>query len=407
MLSSRFLAVAIGFVLINAGLAFYLAPGASSLCKRTFDEKNYTSPMYGTWTWWMARSFVLRDERPDVVLIGSSQMTSACWAADATLLQESVDCLTHRDSVALSRALAAQPGFPKNLKVADCAVGGGMASDYYMVARTLFTPEKAPSLVVVGVSPRDFIDNKLPAASATEPFRFFSRFIDAGKLSSLAYPDPYARVQSSLQWQLSSLPLRRLNEMLDTWASSGGAGAVGITGSARPVAPGNELMAAISNAHKQVRIGEWVVPANMQPIFVDNSQEYVKRYQNPNPASLPVQYAFFDELLKTLRETGTTVLVVEMPTTPSNRSLLPDGFWREYHQNLRSACSTNGAHYVDLSDSPEFVKADYVDTVHLNDHGGLKFFRRLAAVIAGDRAITASLTGPARISNRGLTNRAQ
>src|SRR5271156_2210850 len=93
------------FLLLNAAVWIWLGPASAPLTAATMSESNFTSPMYGTWTWWMVRGF-LRQERPaDVVLLGSSQVNSPSWAADAHLTSTPVDCLEHREVTTLERSL--------------------------------------------------------------------------------------------------------------------------------------------------------------------------------------------------------------------------------------------------------------------------------------------------------------
>ena len=390
MLSPFFVALS-GFLVINALLLPFLPQGSQRLTASSIQNSDLSDPMYGTWTWWMARGFVA-DEPAPIAVLGSSQMNAPAWAADATLLQRGVDCLLHRQILTLGQEIERCLGAERRLAVANCAVQGGMASDYYMIERCLLRDERCPRLVVIGVSPRDFIDNKLPCASSTEVFRYFSRFVDPGELAALAYTDPLGRLFGWLEWNLNELPLRRLNAVVQSRLSDGNGELQNRRGINRP---NNELLSAIYNDQQKVRVGQLVVPANMSPVFVDNSCEYTGRYRNPSPPSLPIQYAFFDQLLADLHDKGIAVLVVGMPTTKRNRTLLPAAFWTSYENRLQQMCSAKGASFVDLSGSVDFLQADYVDTVHLNDKGGRKLFVKIAELIASDQRLATTL------ANRG------
>ncbi len=386
------------FGALNLGAFAWLGPSNLPLNRSSFAESNYMSPMYGTWTWWMARSFLREDRAPDLVLLGSSQVNSPSWAADACLTQKPVDCLDHREVLALEHALQHSLSLPRPPKVMNCAVQGGMASDYYMIERTLFQAGHKPKVVVLCLSPRDFIDNKLTAASATEPFRFFSRFMDAGKLAQLAYTDPSARFFAALDSATSRLPLRRLNELIANRFAN-------FQEAQKKTAPkkGEELAQAISNGHQQVKLGEWVVPADMKSVYVDNTEEYRQRYANPKPTTYQTQMVFFRELMQDLNARGCTVHVVEMPTSAGNRALLPQSFWQDFRSSMQAVCQETGSAWTDLSADADFQKADYLDTVHLNGRGGLKFFDKLAVTVSGDKKAVARLVSPASIAADGRT----
>jgi hypothetical protein len=375
-LQSRALAALVAFVAANSFVNAALGPAGSALDSRSLSESNYTSPMYGTWTWWMARGFVKISaaKHPDIAIMGSSQVNSPSWAADAHLLQKPLDCLDHREVYALERGLSTAG---KTLTVVNCAVQGGMISDYYMIEKSLFQKAaQTPQLVIVCVSPRDFIDNKLPAASSTEPFRFFSRFVDSGRLSVLAYPDWRERCFAFLDTTINRLPLKRLNNLWSVQQQT--------DVSAKPVQASNMLAQAISNGQLQVKLGEWVVPPDMEHVFVDNTAEYQKRYAVAKPVSYAIQLSFFREMLTDLRNHGCQVMVVQMPTLPMNQVLLPETFWQDFKQTLAGLCVENKASMLDLTQDKDFRKSDYLDTVHLNDHGGIKLFEKLSKALCDD-----------------------
>ncbi|MDR3612715.1 MAG: hypothetical protein P4L53_04060 [Candidatus Obscuribacterales bacterium] len=398
-LQSRALAALVAFVAANSLAAAVLGPADSALDSHSLSETNYTSPMYGTWTWWMARGFVKisASKHPDIAVMGSSQVNSPSWAADAHLLRKSIDCLDHREIYALEQGLSNEGKMPT---VVNCAVQGGMISDYYMIEKSLFQKAaQTPKLVIVCVSPRDFIDNKLPAASSTEPFRFFSRFVDSGRLSALAYPDWRERCFAFLDNTINQLPLKRLNDvwtarltraMTSLTSCGDGKANGGMTlqkepdAFAKPAQTSNMLAQAISNGQLQVKLGEWVVPPNMEHVFVDNTAEYQRRYAVAKPVSYAIQLSFFKEMLTDLRNRGCDVIVVQMPTLPMNQVLLPETFWQDFKQTLANLCVENKASMLDLTQDKDFQKSDYLDTVHLNDHGGIKLFEKLSRAVRDD-----------------------
>jgi hypothetical protein len=362
------LAALVAFVAANSFASAVLGPAESALDSRSLSETNYTSPMYGTWTWWMARGFVKisASKHPDIAILGSSQVNSPSWAADAHLLHKSLDCLDHREIYALEQGLATSNKTPV---VVNCAVQGGMISDYYMIEKSLFRrAAQTPQLVIVCVSPRDFIDNKLPAASSTEPFRFFSRFVDSGRLSELAYPDWHERGFAFLDSTINRLPLKRLN---DCWSAGLTQSVISMTSCgdstsndelalpqplSKPMKGSNRLAQAISNGQLQVKLGEWIVPPDMAHVFVDNTAEYQKRYAVAKPVSYSIQFSFFKEMLTDLRHRGCNVMVVQMPTLPMNQVLLPQTFWQEFKQTLSGLCVENKASTLDLTHDKDFQK---------------------------------------------------
>lgn len=384
LLFSRFTVALIGFVALNILVVSQIGPSLEPLTAQVFDTDNWSKPMYGSWTWWMARGYFNEPEAPDVVLLGSSQVTAAIWAAEAHSLKVPIDCILHHRAVILERALSQKLSL-KNLNVVNCALGGAVASDYYLISKALFTSKRKPKLVVIGISPRDFIDNQLVAASATEPFRFFSQFIDTGKLSAIAFPNLLERLNAELDWQFGKLPTRRLHQFVQEELASKEA-------PLKEGKQGHRLLGAISNAALKVRPGEWVVAPDMADLFFDNTQEYMRRFQNPHPAIYPIEISFFSEFLSMMKEMNIRVLVVGMPTQASNRALLPPTFWLSHRAQILKLCNQYGADWCDISDSPQFKSNDYLDTVHMNARGGGKLIHMVAERIAQQKQLAQVLT---------------
>ena len=72
---------------------------------------------------------------------------------------------------------------------------GSMASDDYMVARSLFTENRKPKVIVVGLSLRDFIEGHVMYAATTRTFKHFQHFFDVADLVSIAMPEWWQRTE--------------------------------------------------------------------------------------------------------------------------------------------------------------------------------------------------------------------
>ena len=387
----RFSAATIGFFLINAlVIAVVLMagsnlPGASVAQDVQINNLGQT-PMYGCWSWWSAHAFFEEERVPDVVLLGSSLVNSAAWAADALTLYRPIDCAVHHRVVTLERALTRFTGLTgvDRPHAINCAIGGAVASDYYFMSRALFNGDRKPKLIVLGVAPRDFIDNKVETPCETEPFLLFSRYVDFDSKVSRAFSSPLERFMSELDWRFDKLPLRRLHPMVTQFFTEEGA-------FTQRTMPANQLLAALSNGALTVRPGQVIVPFTVSDTWHDNTEEYARRYKNPWPRIYRDEMYFFEQTLKYLKSRDIKVLVVEMPTLPCNRSLLPQSFWSKYATELRTACLRQQIDFVDLSAMANFPKSDYVDTVHVNWYGGIKALNLIAKTIASRPHLASSL----------------
>jgi hypothetical protein len=327
-----------------------------------------------------------------VVLFGSSLVASATFSADAQHLQQVRDCVLNRDGAAFASDLSKSLGRP--VRVFNSALGGAMISDAYMYSQAMFQSGMKPKVVIVGIAPRDFIDNGLPGASATEPFRFCSKFVDLGNLKDHATSDFFAK----MGWVIDKeLPLSRLKRNLLGEPSNE---SVVEEKAKADSSVGNKVLQAISAIEGEQKPGVWLIPANMPPIFQDNMKEYINRYKNPNPPIYKDQIAFFEAFLANMRDNDIKVVVVQMPLLAPNRSLLPDTFWKSYDQKIATLCKEYDAHFENWADSDYFVVDDFLDTVHMNASGGLKFYSRLSSVLNEDSSCVVALKqgSPAQIA---------
>lgn len=393
------------FALVNIGLYFYMdKEGLNKKRLLTLDALkavNYEKRQEGPWVWWVTKTFLSQEKTPDVVLLGSSQMGSAIFSAEAEHRGEVVDTTDGRVVTRLAdeiKNLSAAKNCGSNVtpQVFNFSMGGAMVSDHYLLANTLFKPGKFPKVAIIGVNPRDFIDNSLPSAAATDSFHFLSPYADIEKLAPVSYEDGFGY----LDYQMSKLlPLRKVPLLVygdlpptlgnkATFTNPEGKGAVREKG--KPVT--TQVLRAISGSAGDVRKGEWALPAFPPYLYMDNSKEYIKRYKTDKPKCLAGQKKYFEALLSFLHDNNVKVIVVGMPSQVCNRNLLPAKFWTEFSQYLSETTTGSGGTFVNLFADENFIPTkDYLDTVHLNRWGGGKLVHIMAETAVGKPEILSSL----------------
>jgi hypothetical protein len=349
-------------------------------------------------SWWLARSYMTAPHQPEVVICGSSQI-GGLQAADARVLNRPIDFVSNHHCDVLERDLVGRLGI--NPYVFISALPGAMISDHFAISRSLFGAHGKPALLVLTVSPRDFIDNTLPGAGATEPYRFFSAHCDLTAFNNLAYNDAWSRMSHFIS---DELPLRKVTAELDQaskkwseanaeWsvdkiATAGGAGPEkGETGADAT----QQVKFVMGGYSGNIKPGDAVLYPNHLKFFVNNAGDYKKRYRNTHPANYDAQMEYFKNYLSYLSDQGIHVLVVGMPLTEMNREILPADFWQEFRGRLLLTCGSAGAEWLDLSDNKDFDVSDFVDTVHLNADGGIKLADKIAERIAYSRDLSAAL----------------
>lgn len=370
-----------GFAAVNAAIIWAVVcssgtmPGGS-IADDVLSNNLKQSPSYGTWSWWAARAYFGEKKAPDVVMMGSSLVNSACWSADATTTYKDIDCALHHRVFTLEKDLKQRlPGLDPT--VLNVSIQGAGACDYYMMTRGLMESARKPKVLVVGIAPRDFIDNKVHNLGDTEPFMFHQRYVDFDETVARAYSNPFLRAMGELEWKIGRLPLRRLHAAVASYLTDG-KGAE----STRRKEAGDDLRYALSASSQRIFPGDIVVPKVVPEGFHDNTAEYVSRYKNPHPKQFTTQLFFFEEMLKRMKAQSIEVLVVDMPTLKRNRDMLPAEFWNRYKLQMREICARQNADYLFLSDSPEFVQRDFIDNVHVSYRGAAKVLARIADEIA-------------------------
>lgn len=409
MIGSRTLAALLLFVIANLVVVAMLPRTTRQLTAAELKASPNEKRQEGRWIWWVARNYLVDHPDADIALLGSSQMSAALYSAEPLHLKKAVDCVTDKESVLLSDRLSEKLGVKPSTYM--FAMGGAMASDHYMLARALFTREHKPKLVIVGVNPRDFIDNMVPSVNATEPFNFLLPYVDLGDMSRYAFPDAIAW----LDWKLNeTLPIalagKTFKEALPAITETA-ADLVATkilktdTRTCQAEACTNvadngrvDVLNAIYGKESEVKPGVWVIPPESLKSFVNNQHEYEKRYKNPAPAIYQREKTFFKAFLTYCKNENIEVMVVGMPSLWPNRALLPDSFWSEFKSSLQAICTDTGATWVDLFGDERFNNRDYLDTVHMNMKGGEKLVSALVDHIAASRTLAGALTRPSDIA---------
>ncbi len=243
-------------------------------------------------------------------------------------------------------------------------------SDQLIISRALFSIKSSPKAVVLTFSPKDFIDNAHSPDTSTEPFTFFSKYADLGSDLDLFYPESKSRLQQRLGHSLS-LRDQVLKDIPDDIPHPDHVDRV------QSLSP-----LCFARPFERFCPGEFVIGSGDGYLFIDNTEEYRRKYKDPVTGQLSKQLGCLDALLSYLAKQHITVFAVDMPLTSTNRQLLPNSFWSLYHTRLYELCQKHGATCIDLCTAPLDSKIDFCDTAHLNLHGGTSIAMYLARRIA-------------------------
>ena len=145
------------------------------------------------WTWWAAHDFLKEKAAPNVVIAGSSLMMNPIWQNEADFLEQDVDITANRRCRYLESAIARQLPHMQ-ARCFNMALPGAMISDDYMVARSLLTGAHKPKILILGLSPRDFIDSGFKYPACSDHYRYLQHFIKSDDLSRAGHAGNMAAI---------------------------------------------------------------------------------------------------------------------------------------------------------------------------------------------------------------------
>ncbi len=350
--------------------------------------------------WWRINSYLNRDRAPDVVLLGSSLIMYSLFMTDADQTGEDIDCVTHSTSDYMTQKLAA---LGVNGECFNFGLPGGMVSDNYMIAKALFKAESKPNSVVIALSLRDFIDNRIPSPAATPSFQLLKPFVPLDDLMSIAFPEPlqqfkYLAQRAVCLWGRKVDPKTAFNLSAEQFVHELQYIAFGDNIYAQDVDA--TLMVPESSLQPGSRKGLVFKPNKGFP-FIDNTRSYQYAYKTANESMFNAQSVFLTKLLKLLNDQHINVTVVNMPVPKENMKIMPPGAYGRYLSTIKKATAAQNVSLVDLNDGKSFALSDYYDFAHLNGRGGKKFVDKIVTRIRDTGRDIDSIAG-ARVTAKQL-----
>ncbi len=346
---------------------------------------------YPTWTSWAITEFQKnKTERPEIVFLGSSLMLVPLDGVDADYTKKPIDGAQHHKSIFFEEKFKQYSG--TDVTTYNFALPGEMPSDAFLATKFLLKDEKRPDVIVYGVGPRDFMDNLLPSPRATDPFRYFSRLGDYSERISLIAP----QWEERLGYELGRLfyPVRESENIMTSLSRESRKFLASTFPTVEPSSM-DKRRGLLPEYHPfEIQPNECMfkpIDEKDRPAFVDNIDEYRKRYKTLKRDTFLSQMQFLTDILDIASDRGTHVVLVAMPITDINRQLISDAAWNEYKTRLETLAKEKNATYIDMYATGAFPLKDFGDTVHLHSGGGARFLDLLAKKLAKDHVTTAAL----------------
>ncbi len=349
-------------------------------------------PVRLSWEWWRTKSYLAEPKAPDVVIMGSSLMMIPTSLVDADFLNQNIDAVKHPHSEFLEKKLQ-DAGAPKTVTCFNFALPGAMISDQYLAAHSLFKGDRAPKVMLLGLTLRDFIDSGVDSATSTPTYQFFRHYNQTNDVKHLLTVSPQAAVEafynninylSDKRLELQAYFARPLNKVGQTALAEFPKSKFDAK---EPPQKGDGNI--LGNA--TVTEGTFILPPHKVLPWKDNTREYKKRFASANEKLFANQIQFFDKLLADAKANNVKVVVANMPLTTKNVSLMPNGMYEKYMSEMAKRAEKGDISLVDLNSLWIFQDRDFQDTAHLNGDGASKFMELLALSLAKNERVREAL----------------
>lgn len=329
-----------------------------------------------------------KNSQPYMVLLGSSLVVAPVVQAESQHRKRAIKRFYERRATACEEQLRQCISLPSSqqVQIFNAAVGGGMASDDYFVARELLESKHKPVALVCGVAPRDFQDNLVPGMYSTSAFQILSNLSDVKNVfsdESLTLDKKFdiAMGRVSNLWRnraevksFFGLLSKKLIEKTCPFILFEKYG-----GTSMALAPQKDGIFP-----EEVKGTPYAYPGYAIDHYEPKKtcEQYMRSYNPVDKRMVDEQFDYFDRTLELAQKHGVEVLVVNMPLSLTNKTLLAPGFYESYLTKLKSICATRSVQLTDFNNSSWDKEGNFIDTVHISAERSNAFIRALMESVA-------------------------
>jgi hypothetical protein len=382
-----------GSYVVYALLSIITLDFAARATYKYWPIDTYNSPNR-SWVWYAVKDFRETGKQADIVLLGSSLMMATLHGGDATYFNHPVNAAFHHRSYYLEKLLKEKYGL--DVHTFAFAIGGQMVSDAYILASRMLVGDDRPKMLIYGIAPRDFMDNTLASCASTETYRYIDRIKGLSDLQSVSTTSPWEKVEKFFG-KVSFIYQHRLDfvYMQNVGTKKLLASLFGmkdLDAVHTPFALRGQAMLQLPEDTGPAEL--CIVPYDAKKAqYANNMEQYRYRYLPFKPKAYNLQMSFLERLLKWGKDEGVQIVLVNMPITEDNLSIMPSIFYPSYLHSVQTLAHDYGAQLVNLNDHTLFPKSDFEDSVHLNGKGGVQFWQVLT-----DRLFTNSQVAQVKLS---------
>lgn len=329
-------------------------------------------------------SFLKSSENPDVVIMGSSLVLMPAVRCDERA-QGKNPCYDpwyyarfvpeYTKSDYFQNILKEKLGLTLNVK--NLGVASSLMSDQQGIFEAMIKSGKKPRLLVLGLAPRDFLDNTQPEYLKTPTRQFLEEYNETSLL-------PTELSVKGLQESAERFEHRF--KMIFAFVKEK-ATALACKTSGNPAS----VEYSVPNPSSAERVNK-----------LADLNDYKRLYNPPNMEMLNAQTGYLRDLLVSAKQNGVHVIVVNMPLTHENLRALDRTAFREYVRSVSRLSLNYNASYVDIGSYSGYQLSDFEDCCHLNAKGGKKFYNALVSNMGENDLLTGYLAEVSKVNEEKL-----
>ncbi|MBX3152392.1 DUF1574 family protein [Candidatus Obscuribacterales bacterium] len=342
-------------------------------------------------------------ENPQVLLLGSSLVLVPSVRCDDDFYKRKtrydrwyyrnvIDEYTKADF--FQNELARQSGKQRN--VLDLAVAASIMSDQYLILKKYLDSGKSPEMIVLGIAPRDFLDNlrqdpeKTPTYSILADLTCIKDLFEQKRSKesitnfALGYFSDVYKNRGDYKTFLTGYTARVTGHPVDLYNATKEMEKAAAATASVPTA---DLIAEPKNDSGVLDNSKPIYEARKNNLF--DLKEYRRIYLPVNNQVFKTQMSYLDKFLALAQSHAIPVVLVEMPVTNENLALLPDDIKARFEKKVEMLATKYDAKVVKPLEKHRFTTEDFEDSVHLNGKGGTRVFSYVAEEIGKDRELAA------------------
>lgn len=313
-------------------------------------------------------------QNPDVFILGSSLPMAGFSLTNLDLqhlegeaknerLRTSLQCSDFASMLRVNKIVKGGGSCSNSVVNLSCA--GCMISDSFHLMEKADLNKTLPKIVFIGIAPRDFSDNWIPAIGQTplwqvvDEWDVFSckQFSELSIVSSInaffKRTSSLYRMHKDLKFCLQTIfemLMKHPSEFVKAWEC-------------KPTHDNSRDISTCQNLEQPTK----------EAVLKKDLQVYKARYNPPNPARFGMERNYLEKLIALCSKDHIYLIVIDMPLTVQNKKLLSSESSGMYEKIIRDLKTDSRLFLIQCNEGNNFLDTDFSDSSHLNLVGARKF----------------------------------